>query len=153
MRRRVALLALFLTPLLQAAEPVPDPRILQPRDVFDLEWADNPALSPDGERIVYQRNHFDIMKDRRRSHLWLLDVESGRHRPLTSGQGSDGEAVWSPNGDRLAWVSAREGSSQVWVRWMDSGQTAVLTQVTEGPSGLAWSPDGRMLAFTMRVPA
>jgi acylaminoacyl-peptidase len=157
MRRRAALLALFLTPLAHAAAPAPapepDPRILQPRDVFDLEWADNPALSPDGTRIVYQRNHFDIMKDRRRSHLWLLDADGGRHRPLTSGQGSDGEAVWSPDGDRLAWVSARDGSAQIWVRWMDSGQTAVLTQLGEAPAGLAWSPDGRTLAFTMHVPA
>lgn len=131
---RVAPLLLALLPAAHAAD---DPRVLQPRDVFDLEWADNPTLSPDGARIVYQRNHFDIMKDRRRSHLWLLDVEGQRHRPLTSGNGSDGQAVWSPNGDRLAWVSAREGSAQIWVRWMDSGQTAVLTQLTEGPGGLA----------------
>ena len=150
MPHRAVLLALALSTAAKAAD---DPRILQPRDVFDLEWADNPALSPDGSRVVYQRNHYDVMKDRRRSHLWLLDVEGNRHRPLTSGQGSDGAAVWSPNGDRIAWVSARDGSAQIWVRWMDTGQTAVLTQLTEGPEGLAWSPDGRTLAFTMRVPA
>ena len=136
-----------------ATELHTDARYLQPRDVFDLEWADNPALSPDGKRIVYQRNHFDIMKDRRRSHLWLLDADGSRHRPLTSGEGSDGAAVWSPSGDRIAWISAREGSSQIWLRWMDSGQTAILSQLTEGPDGLAWSPDGKWLAFTMRVAA
>ncbi len=156
MLRSVLCLALLATPPFAVAAQADlhnDPRHLQPRDVFDLEWADNPALSPDGSRIVYQRNHFDIMSDRRRSHLWLLDVDGERHRPLTSGKGSDGEAVWSPNGDRIAWVSAREGSSQIWVRWMDSGQTAVLTQLTEAPAGLSWSPDGRLLAFTMRVAA
>ena len=152
MRRLVA--ALFCLPLAcAAAESKVDPRSLQPRDVFDLEWADHPALSPDGRRIVYQRNHFDIMKDRRRSHLWLLEAEGERHRPLTSGSGSDGPAVWSPQGDRIAWVSAREGSAQIWLRWMDSGQTAVLSQLAEGPGDLSWSPDGRTLAFTMRVPA
>jgi len=130
-----------------------DPRHLQPQDVFQLEWADNPAISPDGRRIVYQRNHFDLMKDRRRSHLWLLDADGGRHRPLTTGQGSDGAPVWSPQGDRIAWTSAREGGSQVWVRWLDSGEQAVLSQLTESPGGLAWSPDGKWLAFTMRVPA
>lgn len=145
---------LFCLPLLcAAAPPAGEAQRFQPRDVFDLEWADHPELSPDGRHIVYQRNHFDIMKDRRRSHLWLLDAEGARHRPLTSGTGSDGAAVWSPQGDRIAWVSAREGSAQIWLRWMDTGQTAVLTQLTEAPGDLAWSPDGRMLAFTMRVPA
>ncbi len=128
-----------------------DALALQPRDVFNLEWADNPALSPDGKRIVYQRNQFDIMKDRRRSHLWLLDADGTRHRPLTSGSGSDGAAVWSPDGGRIAWVSSRDGSAQIWLRWMDTGQTAVLTQLTEAPGGLSWSPDGRRLAFTMEV--
>jgi len=154
MIRTLFVFSLLSAPLLPSASELhSDPRYLQPRDVFDLEWADNPAVSPDGKRIVYQRNQFDIMKDRRRSHLWLLDADGTRHRPLTSGQDSDGEAVWSPNGDRIAWVSAREGSAQVWMRWMDSGQSAVLTQLTESPAGLAWSPDGRALAFTMRVPA
>src|SRR5687768_10957218 len=152
MRSLVA--ALFCLPLAcAAAAPSADPQTFQPRDVFDLEWADRPALSPDGRRIVYQRNHFDIMKDRRRSHLWLLDAEGGHHRPLTSGGGSDGPAVWSPQGDRIAWVSARDGSAQIWLRWMDSGQTAVLSQLAESPGDLSWSPDGRTLAFTMRVPA
>lgn len=154
MIRTLFVVLLLSAPLLSpASELHSDPRNLQPRDVFDLEWADNPSVSPDGKRIVYQRNHFDIMKDRRRSHLWLLDADGTRHRPLTSGQDSDGEAVWSPNGDRIAWVTAREGSAQVWMRWMDSGQSAVLTQLTESPAGLAWSPDGSALAFTMRVPA
>lgn len=135
-----------------AAELHGDPRHLQPIDVFSLEWADNPAISPDGQRIVYQRNHYDIMKDRRRSHLWLVEADGTRHRPLTSGQGSDGAPVWSPDGDRIAWTSARDGSSQIWIRWMDTGQSAVLSQLTESPGNLAWSPDGKWLAFSMRVP-
>lgn len=130
-----------------------DPRNLQPRDLFDLEWADAPSISPDGRRIVYQRKFFDIMKDRRRANLWLVEADSGKQRPLTSGAYSDGAAVWSPAGDRIAWVSDRDGSAQIWLRWMDSGQQAPVSRLSEAPSNLAWSPDGRWLAFTMRVAA
>lgn len=155
MRLRCLILPLLLlaAPTVHASDAHADPRHLQPRDVFDLEWADNPALSPDGKRIVYQRNHYDIMKDRRRSHLWLLDVNGSLHRPLTSGQAGDGAAAWSPQGDRIAWVSGRDGSAQIWMRWMDTGQSAVISQLTESPGNLAWSPDGKWLAFTMRVAA
>ncbi len=146
-------LLIAATPALQAADLHRNPQHLQPRDVFDLEWADSPAVSPDGRQIIYQRNHFDIMKDRRRSHLWLLSADGSSHRPLTSGQAGDGPASWSPQGDRIAWVSGRDGSSQIWMRWMDTGQTAVVSQLTESPGNLVWSPDGKWLAFTMRVPA
>ncbi|MDX5410027.1 MAG: S9 family peptidase [Thauera sp.] len=124
-----------------------------PPDVFELEWASQPELSPDGHQIVFLRNHFDKQNDRRRGHLWLYDIARGDARPLTTGRSGDGAAVWSPRGDRIAWISAREGKAQGWVRWMDSGETAELTQLERSPSGLSWSPDGRWLAFSMSVPA
>lgn len=126
---------------------------LMPPDVFDLEWASQPELSPDARQVVYLRNHFDKQNDRRRGHLWLLDLERGTHRPLTTGRSGDGAAIWSPDGDRIAWVSAREGKSQIWVRWMDTGATSEISQLERSPSGLSWSPDGRWLAFSMAVPA
>lgn len=142
-------LALALPPCAQASTGLPP---LMPPDIFDLEWASQPELSPDGRRIVYQRNHFDRINDRRRSHLWLLDIERGTHLPLTTGRSGDGSAVWSPDGTRIAWVSAREGSSQIWVRHVDSPHKAQLTQLERNPSGLSWSPDGRWIAFTLQVP-
>jgi len=36
-------------------------------DVFELEWAQSPQISPDGNWIVYQRRSMDIMKDRKQS--------------------------------------------------------------------------------------
>ena len=44
----------------------------EPMDVFDLEWASDPRVSPDGKTVVYVRKSNDIMKDRERSNLCLL---------------------------------------------------------------------------------
>lgn len=46
----------------------------KPMDVFSLEWANDPQVSPDGRTIAYTRNGFDLMSDRRTSHIWLIDV-------------------------------------------------------------------------------
>jgi hypothetical protein len=64
----LALVALVLAtgPGVDAAE---DPPAFSPRDVFELEWASDPRISPDGERVVYVRNFMDVMSDRRRSQL------------------------------------------------------------------------------------
>ncbi len=124
----------------------------QPMDVFALQWANHPALSPDGRRIVYERCFFDVMKDLRRSTLWLIDTANGEQRPLTGGMANDGQAIWSPDGRRIAYVSTSDGSAQIHVRWLDGGQSAQLTQLGEAPEDLVWSPDGKWLAFAMRVP-
>jgi len=130
-----------------------EPAALQPMDVFQLQWADHPELSPDGKTIVYERGWFDVMKDRKRSNLWIIGADGGGHRPLTTGAANDGGATWSPDGKRLAWVASEDGKSQIFVRWMDSGQSAAITHLQQSPRGLRFSPDGKWIAFTMRVPA
>ena len=117
-------------------------------DVFDLEVAADPQISPDGSRVVYVRRGSDIMTDRARTSLWILNHDGTGHRPLTDGTGNVSQPRWSPDGTRLLYVSSEDGSAQLWIRWMDTGQTAELTNLTESPGGLSWSPDGRWIAMT-----
>jgi len=125
----------------------------QLEDVFDLEYASDPQISPDGSRIVYVRNFMDIMNDRRRSNLWIINTDGTRHRPLTSGNNNNFSPRWSPDGNRLLFASTREGDGvELYIRWMDTGQTAKITNLTQSPGGLSWSPDGEWIAFTMFVP-
>ena len=123
----------------------------EPMDVFDLEWASDPRVSPDGKTIVYVRKSNDIMKDRERSNLWQVSTDGSDHRPLYSGLNSIKSPRWSSNGEKLAFISNNTGSQQIHVRWFDSGDTAVISQLQASPSNLSWSPDGKWLAFTMNV--
>ena len=134
------------------SQPTVDDKQFELLDVFHLEHASDPRISGDGGRVVYVRNFMDIMKDRARSNLWIIDFDGSEHRPLTTGNLNDSSPRWSPDGDRLLYVSGADGSNQVYVRWMDTGQVAKLTNLTRSPSGLTWSPDGKWIAFSMLVP-
>ncbi len=124
----------------------------EPGDVFQLEWASEPRLSPDGMRAIYIRNSMDVMTDRRRSSVWTIKTDGSDQRPLFSGTGQYSSPRLSPDGNRVFYLSDEAGSQQIYVRWMDSGQTAQLTNVVRSPSNPSWSPDGRWIAFTMFVP-
>ncbi len=121
-------------------------------DIFNLELASDPQISPDGTRVVYVRQFADIMKDQRRSNLWIVSFDGKDHRPLTTGNFSDSSPRWSPDGTQIAYLSDRDGAPQIYRRWMDSGQTAKLSSLTTDPSGIAWSPDGKWISFTALVP-
>lgn len=122
-------------------------------DVFNLQSAADPRISPDGKRIVYVRQFADIMNDKRQSNLWVINVDGTEDRALTTGNYSDGSPRWSPDGTRIAYISDRGGKPQIYIRWMDNGQTAELTNLESAPSEIVWSPDGKLISFTALVPS
>ena len=146
------MLRLIIALLLVATTAVADDSVFQSLDIFELEAATDPQISPNGSRIAYVRQSMDIMSDRPVSNIWIIDADGDNHRPLLSGARNFTSPRWSPNGDRIAYVSKVFGrGAQIHVRWMDTGQTAVLSNVRREPKSLAWSPDGKQIAFSMFV--
>ncbi|MDV6316089.1 S9 family peptidase [Idiomarina sp. HP20-50] len=124
---------------------------LELEDVFTLEYASAPTIHPSGDWTVFVRQSMDIQNDRKVGRLWA-SLPDGDLRPLTGEQGDESQPVWSPSGDRLAYVSTKTGSPQIHIYWADSGETAAITQLTQAPAGLSWSPDGTQIAFSMFAP-
>lgn len=122
-----------------------------PADVFQLEFASDPQISPDGSQVAYLRNSVDVMTDKVRSQLWLVGSDGREHRPLTDWKVDASSPRWSPDGKRLAYAAKGDKVTQIFVRWIDGGQTARLTNLTESPGELSWAPDGQRLAFSMLV--
>ncbi|MEM6377088.1 MAG: DPP IV N-terminal domain-containing protein, partial [Bacteroidota bacterium] len=120
-------------------------------DVFDLQWASSPQISPDGETIVYVRRSMDIMKDRRVGNLWTIKTDGTGHRKLTNRDASESNPTWSPDGSRIAFTSSTDQGSEIFVYWLESGSLARISQLEGGASGLSWSPDGTKLAFSMFI--
>ena len=128
-----------------------DRRTFASKDVFDLEYADDPRISPDGKHVLYTRRSNDIMTDRTVGALWLAALDGSGNRLVQPGA-SGGE--WSPSGDRVAYRDTDEnGRSSIFIRWMDSGQVERVVAMSNGISSIAWSPDGQSIAFTSRVDA
>ncbi len=92
------------------------------------------------------------MNDRSRSNLWIVGTDDRRLRELTHGNWNDSSPTWSPDGTRIAFLSDRDGTTQIHVMWLETREVKQLTHVEHNPVGLRWSPDGRTLAFGMFLP-
>ena len=125
------------------------PAALKPMDVFKLEWASAPAISADGKKIVFVRNDLDVMKDARRSALWIMDRSGADLEPLSNGGRNESAPQFSPDGRRVAFRSG----GQIFIRFLDSGRELQLTSEIQGIDQFAFSPNGKSLAFSMRVAA
>lgn len=134
-----------------AAPAGPEPRFT-PQDLFALSMASDPRISPDGTRIAYVRVSNDIMTDRARRSIWVVDARTGEQVPLAGGADASTFApVWSPDGTRIAYVSTEGGAAQLWVKWLKGGEAVRLTGLPSSPSSITWSPDGAAIAYSMLV--
>jgi len=120
-------------------------------DIFSLEYASDPQISPNGKKVVYVRNSNDIMKDGKNRSLWMIDVATGKQTPLFSDHKQYSSPRWSADGKKIAFVSNSSGSYQIHVHYLAENRTALVSQLQGGAGGLSWSPDGEWLAFSYLV--
>ena len=108
-----------------------------------LGEGDSVAVSPKGGRIGFIH----------KGQIWLAALE-GKHAPEQAfiTRGTLERPVWSPAGDRLAFVSARGDHSFVGVYEPEKNRLLYLDPSTSFDSEPVWSPDGRSLAF-LRQPS
>ncbi|MEM5533524.1 S9 family peptidase [Pseudoalteromonas arctica] len=126
---------------------------LQLQDVFNLEYANQIDITEDGKTVYFVRNRMDIKTDRKVGNIWSVDYKTKQMQPLTSGLHMDYSPVLSPDGQRLAFISTRDGSSQIYIKWLKTGAMAKISNLTNSPRAVTWSPDSSQLIFSMFVPS
>jgi dipeptidyl aminopeptidase/acylaminoacyl peptidase len=82
-------------------------------------------------------------------------MTESKEKEIISDQDAD-RPRWAPDGKRFAFVSTKEGGSQIWVADFDGVTGTVtgkhrLTNIPTEASGEVWSPDGNNILFTSDV--
>ncbi|MDF9799643.1 Tol biopolymer transport system component/imidazolonepropionase-like amidohydrolase [Catalinimonas alkaloidigena] len=98
-----------------------------------------PVISPDGQTVA-----FTALGD-----IWLKPL-AGEAKPMTNDKFVDINPTWSPDGDKVAYLSDRDGNMDLWVHTLSSGQTEKLVDLEEDLGFPAWSPDGARIAYFAR---
>jgi dipeptidyl aminopeptidase/acylaminoacyl peptidase len=115
---------------------------------MSLKGADNPTLSPDGRFVAYTIRSADWEANAFDDEIWIAQVASQERYQLTDAKGSSRSPAWSPDGKRLAFLSARDGAPQIYVASPPGRAALPLTEVASGVDDFKWSADGRSIAFT-----
>ena len=118
-------------------------------DLHRIRDVSQPALSPDGQWVVFTVGRHNVEADKSVSELWRASYDGRRRVQLTfDDKSSSYLPQWSPDGQWLAFLSDRgeDETVQVWRMAADGGEAQRLTSFKGGASDFAWAPDSRQLA-------
>ncbi len=162
MRRLLSCLfvfALALPALCQAKHPFTF------EDMMKLKRVGDPQVSPDGKWAIFSVVDVDLAANTKTPHIWIVPLNGTqgsttplgmtKERVLIADQDAD-RPRWAPDGKRFAFLSTKEGGSQVWLSEFDTNSGTVtgvhkLTSIATEASGEIWSPDGKNMVFVSDV--
>lgn len=120
---------------------------LTPKDQFALHTITDARLSPDGQKVVYVVQEYDLDQDKSMTSLWLLRLGEDQQPFKLTSHTTDTWPRWAPDSQRIAFVSRREEKAALYVINVCGGEAEKVVSDHAPSSSPLWSPDGRSIAF------
>jgi dipeptidyl aminopeptidase/acylaminoacyl peptidase len=105
-------------------------------------------------RHAYYKEDGSGYDDGRRGQLWVVEVESGAAKQVTSDEARSvsGPPAWSPDGKAVAFVAQRldadtEENADAWVVAASGGAPTKISDTGFRVAAPTWSPDGTRIAY------
>lgn len=118
------------------------------KEVFDYRSISEVKVSPDGTRVVFTVNTTDLENNTINSDLWLIDLGTRKYFQLTQGEKAQRAPAWSPNGNKIAFLSNRKGPNQIWVISPDGGEAELAANFGRvNIMQFRWLPQGNGFVF------
>ncbi len=124
--------------------------IARDEDFFDYHYGKTfgyPLVSPDGKTVLFRSHRSGFI------NYWKVAIDGGEPSPLSPEDADQSEAVWSPDGQSVAFISNYNGTLSLCVAPGTGGSSRVLVGPQMGVCAMPqWSPDGTHICYLYQTP-
>ena len=136
----------------------PSPAPLTADDLAAFAFVNEAVISPAGDRVAYAVRRMDVEANRYRAALFVSGVDGADVAQWTDGTAEDATPRWSPDGERIAFVSDRgavpEGKKRapknVFIVDGPGAEPRQVAGFADDCGDLVWLPSGSGVIVTLK---
>ena len=108
-------------------------------------------LSPDNQQILFSSSFYSVEKNKGNGELFVMPLEGGDATNITNTPGSEFNARWRPDGEKIGFLSAASGSTQLWEMNPDGSGKKRISDINGGINGFEYAPNQEKILYITEV--
>ena len=110
-------------------------QILQAENLWQMGRVDDIQVSPDGQWVLYGITRYDLNENKGNRDLYVLPVAGGDSIRVTDFEGNEFNGLWRPDGKKIGFISAKNGTPQIWEVNPDGTDPKQISNIENGING------------------
>ncbi|MEM9987707.1 MAG: peptidase S9, partial [Bacteroidota bacterium] len=124
---------------------------LTPELLWELGRVSLDDVSPDGKLTIYGVTRYNLAANQGDRDLYSISSQGGQVKKITAFEGSEFNARWRPDGNKVGFLTAESGTVQLWEMNPDGTDKRQVSDIEGGINGFEYSPDGRRILYVQDV--
>lgn len=125
--------------------------VLNEEILWYLGRISDPKVSPDGKTLLFGVRYYDYTKNKGNLDLYTMPVGGGDPKQITNTELNEGDAVWRPDGKKIAYLAPFEGKVQIWEMNPDGTNPVVVSKAPLDINTFSYSPDMKHVVYSMMI--
>ncbi len=125
--------------------------IMTPEVLWSFGRLGGVEVSPDGKKILYGVSYYSVPANKGNRELFIMNADGSDKKQISKTPYGEYNAIWKPDGKKIAFMCTKSGSMQMWEMNIDGGSAEQITDIEGGITGFKYSPDMSKILFSKEV--
>ena len=125
--------------------------IMTPEVLWSFGRIGSVELSPDKETIAFGVSFYKVDKNSGNTEIFTMPAQGGEAENITNTKVGEYSHQWRPDGKKIGFLSAENGSLQLWEMNPDGSNRSQISDIEGGINGFKYSPDQQKILFIKDV--
>jgi dipeptidyl aminopeptidase/acylaminoacyl peptidase len=125
--------------------------LMTPEVLWGFGRVSEPEVSPDQKTILYGVTFYDVDQNKGNRELYTIGTDGQNLQRITKTKFSEYQAMWTPDGKKIVFMSTETGSMQIWEMNPDGSGRKQVTDIPDGIGGFKYSPDMSKILYIAEV--